>query len=182
MSLKSWRFIALIALTVSVTLSVSVIWIALAFGSNLRKISEGASVCLAGQRSYDSIAAAQMIGRLDLVSFLLTVGGLLLAVFAFMGFWMIRREALDEAARVAADEARRIAQNYYAAAPAAKTNGDNFNPSPHIGGASEAQSSFDPSKVSIAGAVEETGATDAKSQRRSRRGSRASTKNSGSNG
>lgn len=167
-------------LTVSITVSASVIWIALAYGSNLRKITEGASVCLAGQRSYDSVAAAQMIGRLDLVSFLLTIGGILLAVFAFMGFWMIRREALDEAARVAADEVRRIAQDYFAATPSAKTSGDNLQPSRHTEGTPQTQSSFDPSKVSIAGAVEETGATDAKSKRRSRSSSRAPTNNSGS--
>lgn len=48
-------------------------------------------------RDYDSIAAAQAIGRLDFVSFLLTTGGALLGVFGLLGFWVIRREAREEA-------------------------------------------------------------------------------------
>lgn len=161
MTIKFWRLLALLGISSCFALAAAVVWVALAYGSNLHKIEEGAQVCLAGSRAYDSVAAAQMIGRLDLVSFLLTVGGLLLAVFALMGFWMIRREALDEAGRVARDEARKVAQQYaldenergtylrmsrgsraYPTSATVKTE----NRQTHI---------FDPATVSTAGAVKE---------------------------
>lgn len=162
MTSNVWRLIALLALAACFSLTAAVLWIGLAYGSNLRKIEEGAQVCLAGSRAYDSVAAAQMIGRLDLVSFLLTVGGILLAVFALMGFWMIRREALDEAGRVAREEARIVAQKYASldenergtykgnrqgvAAPF-----DSATVKPEIG----QTPIFDPATVSTAGAVKE---------------------------
>lgn len=167
MSLKAWRLLALLALAACVSLTAAVVWVGLAYGSNLRKITEGAQVCLAGSRAYDSVAAAQMIGRLDLVSFLLTIGGLMLAVFALMGFWMIRREALDKAGRVAREEARRVAQQY----AAADSSLDENTRRTYIRRASRASvdeskrasvksqtrqsPSFDPASVSLTGAVKE---------------------------
>lgn len=193
MTLKAWRLFALLALAACFSLTAAVTWVALAFGSNLRKISEGAQVCLAGARSYDSIAAAQMIGRLDLVSFLLTVGGLLLAVFALMGFWMIRREALDEASRVAAEEAQKVAQIYYGLdrneygtyLDVKRTGGEsakyaNAAKRPRTLARDTQKPTFDPSTVSVAGATEERpGASDAKPARRSRTRTRAPKRNTG---
>lgn len=195
MSFKFWRLLAMLALSACFALTAAVVWVALAYGSNLRKIREGAEVCLAGSRAYDSVAAAQMIGRLDLVSFLLTTGGLLLAVFALMGFWMIRREALDEASRVAGDEARRVAQLYYGldengTGTYLNVNRAGTNQLPYDildkrakQQARDAQApSFDPSTVSVAGATEEgKGAVNAKPARRSRGNQRAPRRDSGSN-
>jgi hypothetical protein len=177
MTMKAWRLLALLALAACFSLTAAVVWVALAYGSNLKKISDGAQICLAGSRAYDSVAAAQMIGRLDLVSFLLTVGGLLLAVFALMGFWMIRREALDEASRVAADEARKVAQIYYGLdqnesgtyvdvnrASAESQNSAISSPRSQTLRRDTQEPNFDPSTVSVAGATEErSGAGDAES-------------------
>lgn len=177
MTLKLWRLLALMAIAACAATSAAVVWVALAYGSNLRKIEQGAQVCLSGERPFDSIAAAQMIGRLDLVSFLLTVGGILLAVFALMGFWMIRREALDEAGRVASDEARRILQ-VYSQGLDGNENGTHIDvqkagtsPMPSATKRERARRkkrdaqtpSFDPTGVSTAGAEEEKpGASDAR--------------------
>lgn len=88
------------------------IYVVLAFKSNIDVISGGAPICVAGMRDFDSIAAAQAIGRLDLVSFLLTTGGILLGIFSLIGFWIIRREAMEEARDAATEQVRRIAQLY----------------------------------------------------------------------
>lgn len=80
-TVEIWRTIAILALASSVLLSAVIIYAVLAFKSNLGVILEGAPVCLRNARTFDSIAAAQAIGRLDLVSFLLTTGGVLLGVF-----------------------------------------------------------------------------------------------------
>lgn len=154
MTIQAWKLLAILATSACAALTAAVIWVALAYGSNLREITEGAQVCLVGARSYDSVAAAQMIGRLDLVSFLLTVGGLLLAVFALMGFWMIRREALDEASRVAADEARKVAQKFYSGQNENRTTGRD---KPDNSSYSSDGTPFPITGVSTAGAVEETG-------------------------
>lgn len=88
------------------------IYVVLAFKSNIDVISGGAPMCVAGMRDFDSIAAAQAIGRLDLVSFLLTTGGILLGIFSLIGFWIIRREAMEEARDAATEQVRRIALLY----------------------------------------------------------------------
>ena len=51
----------------------------------------------------DAIGVAAQIGRLDIVSIVLGLFGLLLGIAAFVGFWMIRRAAIE----AAKDEARR---------------------------------------------------------------------------
>jgi hypothetical protein len=161
MTIKFWRLIALLAVSGCFALTAAVVWVALAYGSNLREIKAGAQVCLAGSRSYDSVAAAQMIGRLDLVSFLLTAGGLMLAVFALMGFWMIRREALDEAGRVARDEARKIAQEYAldenqeGTYLSSRRAGPRMRKPARVKTENRQTPNFDPATVSTAGAVKE---------------------------
>lgn len=109
-----WKTLALLSLSVSALLSFGVIWALLAFQSNLRAIRSGAPICWdAKSRAFDSIAAAQMIGRLDLVSFILTTGGVGLAIFALLGWFLIRREAREEAREAATEEARKVAQRFY---------------------------------------------------------------------
>jgi len=107
-----WRIIALWSVGASVVLSAGLVYFFFAFRSNLGVILDGAPLCLAKARSFDSIAAAQAVGRLDLVSFLLTMGGLFIAVFSLFGFWIIRREALEEAREAAIEEVRRIGPLY----------------------------------------------------------------------
>lgn len=132
-----------------------------AYSDNLRLIADGQPVCLAGYRSYDSIAAAQAIGRLDLVSFMISVGGLFLAFFAFIGFWMIRREALDEAQRCATDTAAKVAREYFGAENKNGTKRDDKSTvGSHIVDQSGSAVPLDPSQVSTAGAKEETGAAN----------------------
>jgi hypothetical protein len=123
-----------------------------------------------------------MIGRLDFVSFLLTAGGILLGVFAFIGFWMIRREALDLAADVAADTARDVANNLYRSGNNTGTSGgDKSSPDGHIEGKSSPKppSPIPIGDVSTEGAEEEKGAPDARSKRRSRRNTGASKTDTG---
>lgn len=103
-----WKFIAMAALASSVIMAAVGIYVVLAFKANIDVFSEGAPICLKGMRDYDSIAAAQAIGRLDLVSFLLTTGGVLLGIFSLIGFWIIRREAMEEAREAALSEVRRF--------------------------------------------------------------------------
>jgi uncharacterized membrane protein len=74
------------------------VYVVLAFKSNMDVITASAPICYAAMNKFDSIAAAQAIGRLDLVSFLLTTGGILLGAFSLIGFWVIRREAMEERA------------------------------------------------------------------------------------
>ena len=112
MSKAWWQLLAGVALAINAALVLVITYFGLAYGSNLRKLESVGDVCFP-KTNFDSIRAAQMIGRLDLITFLLTAGGILFALFAFMGFWMIRREALDKAHEVAAEEARRIAQDIY---------------------------------------------------------------------
>jgi len=109
-SREVWKIIAILALASSVIMAAVGIYVVLAFKANIDVVAHGAPICLAGMRDYDSIAAAQAIGRLDLVSFLLTTGGILLGLFSLIGFWIIRREAMEEARDAALEEVRRVMQ------------------------------------------------------------------------
>lgn len=156
-----WQLIALISLAInSVVVALLVYW-ALAFRSNLGELASNEPVCLAGRARFDSIAAAQMIGRLDLVSMLLTLGGMALAIFAFVGFWVIRREVLDQASKVAAEEARTVAERYYSKDIGRnQAAGDKFSIMDYIGNrlrpkGRQEPATLDPSAISVAGAIEE---------------------------
>ena len=158
-----WRigFWVLLAFNV-VFIAAAVLWV-VAFQHNLGVVSDGAPICLTDHRKYDSVAAAQMIGRLDLVTFLLTSGGLLFAVFAFIGFWAVRRDVMDQAATVAAQKAADIAQTYYARENEKRTNGgDNDDGSSYVQGTPGSDGRFPVESVSTAGAVEEKGAKNDK--------------------
>ncbi|WP_417452898.1 hypothetical protein [Kiloniella sp.] len=61
-------------------------------------------------KALDEIAIAVQIGRLDYISGLLTILGLLLAIFAFFGFGYIKHAAEDIAERTAKDIAEDIAK------------------------------------------------------------------------
>jgi hypothetical protein len=115
-TVEVWRLIAILALSSAMILGAVMVYCVWAFKSNLSAIIDGAPVCLKGAATFDSIAAAQAIGRLDLVSFLLTIAGLLLGVFTLFGFWIIRREAREEARETAREtafsEVKRISQLY----------------------------------------------------------------------
>ena len=60
--------------------------------------------CVPCKQSGDILSYALQLGRLDFISFGLTVLGILLAVFAFTGLWIIRREALEMAKETAQKE------------------------------------------------------------------------------
>ena len=53
----------------------------------------------------DSIAFAQEIGRLDIVSILLAFLGIIIALGAFLGFGWIRNDAMNEARETVTDRA-----------------------------------------------------------------------------
>lgn len=162
-TVEIWRTIAILALAASMLLCAVIIYAVFAFKSNLGVVLKGAPICLKDAQTFDSIAAAQAIGRLDLVSFLLTTGGIMLGLFSLMGFWIIRREARDEAREAAAEEVRTIAQFYFQKKNGEGTNGgDNPQSDSHIKVALSVPASFDPASVSTAGAVEEKGASDGK--------------------
>jgi hypothetical protein len=140
-----------------------------AYGRNLEAIGESQFVCLRGREGFDSIASAEMIGRLDHVTFLLSMGGLLFALFAFMGFWMIRREVLDTAERVASEAAREVAQSYCAKqSPPPEQKGDKPDNLSYILGKvwpfrkPPRDRQFDPAGVSTEGAEEQLGDSDEK--------------------
>lgn len=151
---REWLKIILIASVAgNLLLGAGVLWVIIAYGSNLDAISSAGAICYPSGKSFDSIAAAQMIGRLDQVSFLMTIGGIFMAFFAFVGFWMIKREAIDEACKVAADAARETAQKYYGIENKNGTNGDDIkDQKPYT--ASRRRKARDPNTVSTAGALE----------------------------
>ena len=103
-----WKLVAILALSAALIQAAVGIYVVLAFKSNMDVLTAGAPICLADMENFDSIAAAQAIGRLDLVSFLLTTGGILLGVFSLIGFWTIRREAMEEARDAALEEVKRV--------------------------------------------------------------------------
>lgn len=147
-----------------------VVGFALVFWSNLQAIRSTQFVCLAGRSQLDSIAAATMIGRLDVVSFALTMLGIFLAVFAVAGFWMIRRDVLDQVERIAANEARSYVQALYAIPE--KMDGNKGGKSGILDYIKESVTQiwpknrgrkFDPSSVSVAGAFEDKGGSDEES-------------------
>jgi hypothetical protein len=161
MTNNAWKLIAIMAVSACLLLGFAVLWVGWAFGENLEHIRSSPDICLHGH-AQDSVRAAMEFGRLDFISFLLTAGGLLLGVFALIGFWMIRREALDEAARVAAEEARRVSQEFYAKHESqVETRDDNSGLKAYIKGkvasifSSDQSKSFDPASVSTAGAEEQ---------------------------
>lgn len=152
-------FWLLLALNV-VLIAVAVVWM-IAFQHNLDVVTDGAPVCLTDYRDYDGIASAQMIGRFDMVSFLLAFLGLLLAVFAFFGFSAVRRDVVEKAETVAAEKAADIAQKYYGDENEKRTNGvENSTAAANV---EYTQSSArDPSEVSTQGAEQETEDKDGK--------------------
>jgi len=169
MSKGWWTAFASVSLGINGLFLGGFIYLLWAYGRNLKAIESSQVMCLAGREDFDSIASAQMIGRLDQVTFLLSMGGLLFALFAFMGFWMIRREVLDTAERVASEAARDVAQSYYAKqAPSTEQKDDKQDKLSYILGrvwpfrkpARDQQ--FDPSNVSTEGAEEEFGDSDEK--------------------
>ncbi|MDF1585431.1 hypothetical protein PZ740_03415 [Rhodospirillales bacterium YIM 152171] len=56
----------------------------------------------------DPIAAAYQLGRLDFASISLTLIGVILAVVAFAGFWLVRSEAITAAEHEAHDEVQKL--------------------------------------------------------------------------
>lgn len=169
MSKGWWSTVAAISLALNTILVFGLVYVAWAYGSNLDAIQQSQNICFVGREGFDSIAAAQMIGRLDHVTFVLTMGGLLLALFAFIGFWMIRREVIDQAAVIAADEARSVAQEYYAREDKVREQkGDKPDKLSYlIDGVRnlfrrKPVGKFDPTEVSTAGAKEQLGDSDDK--------------------
>lgn len=170
MSKTSWQFIAILSISLMVLTICVIVWLGLAFWSNIKAISSSQLVCLAGRSQLDSIAAATMVGRLDVVSFALTMLGVFIAIFAVAGFWMIRRDVLDQVERIAADEARRYVQELYADKDKRDGNkGGKPGVLDYIKGNVERLwrrnevVKFDPSAVSLEGAVEEKGGSGEKS-------------------
>ena len=161
MTLKAWRLIAIFAVSACLLLATTVTYGLWAYGNNLDAFLDAAPICYADHRKYDSIAAANAIGRLDFISFLLTAGGILFAIFAFVGFWVVRREVVDEASRVASNEARKVAQRYYNNDEnRGGTNGGDKSKEGRYKKGSSSTARRDTSEVPTAGAVEETGAED----------------------
>lgn len=63
-------------------------------------------------RDFDSIAAAAMIGRLDVVSLLLAFIGILIALMSIGVLWYFRREALESARSEARNVAPKALEDY----------------------------------------------------------------------
>lgn len=68
-----------------------------------------------GRVLVDPVNAAGQLGRLDLVSIGLTVLGAVIAVAATLGFWMVRREAVEAAESEARSEVERLCPKAIAA-------------------------------------------------------------------
>ena len=166
-----WKLIAILALAAAIIQACVGVYAVLAFKSNMDIITASAPVCYGSMKNFDSIAAAQAIGRLDLVSFLLTTGGILLGAFSLIGFWVIRREAMEEARDAALEEVKRVLPLMGLDENKNGTyKNDSGVPRPRakkqLGSKSSAPKPSDPSRVSTAGAVlEQPGEPDDDAQR-----------------
>ena len=98
----SWRNVALISFIVSVITSLSVIiYVSLSFHSTY---DEKAAEWVLNQDKRDAIFVAVQLGRLDFVSLVLALLGVVVVLFGMLGFPYIRHRAENEA-RIAAEEA-----------------------------------------------------------------------------
>lgn len=102
----------------------TLIWVAYVFGDNLAAIDAAGTVLFSGNSAdFDSIQAAQMMGRLDMVALLLAMLGIIFALAGLFGFWIFRREAIHEARTVAEDVARKTANEFYGSGRSDKNGG-----------------------------------------------------------
>ena len=65
------------------------------------------------ENSYDILQVAQQLGRLDYVSLGLTIVGIVLALFGFTGYWVVRHEVLKESQKATKEHAPLEIQKYF---------------------------------------------------------------------
>lgn len=165
-SVDVWRLIAIFSLAASILMSLFIIYFFVAFKLNMSAFSSDVPVCWSGAKLFDGIAAAQAIGRLDFVSFLLAAGGLLFGLFALFGFWTVRYEVIERANDTAAEVAREVANFYYKKDDFQQTGRNGFKTVEtavaEVTGLSSdtGATNYDPATISVDGATEEKGAGD----------------------
>ncbi|MGE4313961.1 MAG: hypothetical protein AB7E85_06795 [Pseudobdellovibrionaceae bacterium] len=157
MKKDAFRLLAFISIGANVFLGIASFFFIYAYFDNMNSVELSAPFCVGNERDFDSIRAAQMIGRLDIVSLILTTGGIILAISAFFGFWVIRREVIAEAREEAGNAARDIANRYFQEGNGQSLNfGDSDKHKQYnVSGATiSKKTSISPSDVSIANAQE----------------------------
>lgn len=117
-----WRYVAMAAISTCSICSVAVAAFGFIFWDNIKAVRAAGVECFKPQTpSFDSIAAAAAVGRLDMLSLIFTCFALILAVSGLFGFWMFRREVLSEArdaAEIAVpDIVREVMQRTYPSPP-----------------------------------------------------------------
>lgn len=106
-SSPGWRYSKAIGVAALVLNLAAINYFAWSYYDNLSAVSRLGRLCpTIGSNDFDSIRAAQAIGRLDVVTLLFGVVAIILAIAALLGFQIFRREALDEARDAAEREAR----------------------------------------------------------------------------
>ncbi|MDX2085493.1 MAG: hypothetical protein SFZ03_08905 [Candidatus Melainabacteria bacterium] len=94
-----WYLLKLTYFVISAIVSIGFLYqLAIYLGDNqpelilsAKRLAENCPTC---HFSADVLTVAQQLGRLDIVSLGLTILGAVVAIFGFVGFWMIRSEAI----------------------------------------------------------------------------------------
>jgi uncharacterized protein YneF (UPF0154 family) len=107
---KRMRLFCAIVLIFNFITVTPIIYLMIALYDNYR--SFGSIYDIYRKENFDSIAAANAIGRLDIVSMVLAFLGIIVAIVALGGFWLVRREAKEAAAEVAREVAPAIVRDY----------------------------------------------------------------------
>lgn len=98
-----WRAIAFLSITANIVIVIMFSYAVWAYGDNINILLQRSKIEM--PKDFNAIVSAAMIGRLDMVSLVLTTFGILLAFMAFAGFFIFRREAIE----IAGEEAKRVA-------------------------------------------------------------------------
>lgn len=108
----AWRIIVFVSVTLNVISTLGILYGIYAFQDSLYLFKHSRIETLA---DFDTVAAAAMVGRLDIVSLLLAFVGILVAIVGIGGVWYSRREAVgaaqSEAQTVVPDEVQKYMNN-----------------------------------------------------------------------
>lgn len=100
----TWRYLAAVMCALQGLTLIFLLYYGWAFADNLRALKDAGGICFPfGSTGDESIKAAYMFGRLDVLTLFFAFVGILLAFFALIGFGIFRREVIAQAREVVAD-------------------------------------------------------------------------------
>lgn len=131
---SGWRYVAVTMCVLQAITAGFLVYFGWAYADNLSALKEAGDFCWpAGSAEDDSIRAAQMFGRLDVLTLVFALVAVTLGVFALVGFGVFRREVIGQARDVVAelvpDEVRRVYADNYKQPTSREGSGQLFTPS-----------------------------------------------------